>query len=96
MKRALVLKEVINKLLNGSKKSSDRGFSTAQLYYGIALLTGKGVKQNIAEGKALIHRAAAQADHLAINLINSNYDIESIIPDGDLKPNQTAKTLNIN
>lgn len=78
------------------KKSSDRGFSTAQLYYGIALLTGKGVKQNIAEGKTLIHRAAAQADHLAINLINSNYDIESIIPDGDLKSNQTAKTLNIN
>lgn len=78
------------------KKSSDRGFSTAQLYYGIALLTGKGVKQNIAEGKSLIHKAAAQNDHLAINLINSNYDIESIIPDGDVKANQPLKTLNIN
>lgn len=69
------------------KKSSDRGFSTAQLYYGIALLTGKGVKQNISEGKSLIHKAAAQNDHLAITLINSNYEIESIIPDGDIKAN---------
>jgi TPR repeat protein len=78
------------------KKSSDRGFSTAQLYYGIALLTGKGVKKNVAEGKSLIQKAAAQEDHLAINLINSNYDIETVIPDGDQKTNQTAKTLNIN
>ena len=54
------------------------------------------MKKNIAEGKSLIHKAAAQNDHLAINLINSNYDIESIIPDGDVKANQPLKTLNIN
>lgn len=78
------------------KKSSDRGFSTAQLYYGIALMTGKGVKQNIAEGKALIYRAAAQNDHLAINLIKSNFNIETVIPDGDLKLDQKNTSMNIN
>ena len=78
------------------KKSSDRGFSTAQLYYGIALLTGKGVEQNIAEGKSLIQKAAAQNDHLAIDLIKSNYNIETVIPDGDLKLDQKNTSMNIN
>lgn len=78
------------------KKSSDRGFSTAQLYYGIALLTGKGVEQNIAKGKSLIQKAAAQNDNLAIDLINSNYNIESIIPDGDIKLDKKTTSMNIN
>lgn len=78
------------------KKSSDRGFSTAQLYYGIALLTGKGVKKNITKGKSLIQKAAAQDDHLAIDLIKSNYNIETVIPDGDLKLDHKNTSMNIN
>lgn len=64
------------------KRSSDRGFSTAQLYYGMALLSGKGVTKDEATGKALIQQAANQKDDLAIRLINSNYNIDTVIPDG--------------
>lgn len=78
------------------KKSSDRGFSTAQLYYGVALLSGKGVKQDIIEGKSLIKKAADQNDQTAKELIKSNYDINSIIPDGDEAANINFKTQHLN
>lgn len=63
------------------KKSSDRGFSTGQLYYGIALMTGRGVAQNIERGKALIKKAASQNDAMALKLIETDFDIETVIPD---------------
>lgn len=64
------------------KRSSDRGFSTAQLYYGMALISGKGVKKDEVAGKLLIQKAAEQKDDLAIRLIKSDYKIETVIPDG--------------
>jgi TPR repeat protein len=75
------------------KKSSDRGFSTGQLYYGIALLTGKGVSQDIPKGQALIQKAAAQNDAHAIELINSGYDVEAVIPDAGVDLSRSESPL---
>lgn len=74
------------------KKSSDRGFSTGQLYYGIALLTGRGVEKDIKAGQALIQQAAAQQDATAKELINNGYNIEAVIPDAaeDLSRSETS------
>lgn len=75
------------------KKSSDRGFSTGQLYYGIALLTGQGVEQDIKAGRILIQKSAAQNDEMAKQLILSNYNIEEIIPDAAVDMSRKADKL---
>ncbi len=64
------------------KRTSDRGFSSGQLYYGIALILGKGVKQDIETGKELIRKAAAQDDQTAKDLILANFDVSTVLPDG--------------
>lgn len=64
------------------KRTSDRGFSSGQLYYGIALILGKGVKQDIETGKELIRKAAAQDDQTAKDLILANFNVSTVIPDG--------------
>ena len=64
------------------KRTSDRGFSSGQLYYGIALLLGKGVKQDIETGKDLIRKAADQDDQTAKDLILANFNVSAVIPDG--------------
>jgi uncharacterized protein len=65
------------------KKSADRGYKVGQFNYGLNLLRGFGVKQDIAGGKSMIDQSAAQGFEAAQELAKSGYDPEVSIPDAD-------------
>jgi len=66
-----------------AKKAADRGYKVGQYDYGLALLMGHGVKQDVEAGKKLIGQAAAQGDTAAKELIDSDYNLDVAIPDAD-------------
>ncbi len=65
------------------RKSAERGYKIGQFNYGLDLLRGYGVKQDVAGGKALIDAAAAQGLDSAKEVVDSGYDPEVAIPDAD-------------
>jgi uncharacterized protein len=65
------------------KKSADRGYKVGQFNHGLNLLRGFGVKRDIAAGKAMINRSAAQGFAAAQDLAKAGYDPEVSIPDAD-------------
>jgi len=69
-----------------AKKAADRGYKVGQFDYGLALLTGDGVRHDEAEGKRMIGLAAAQGDTAAKQLIESGYNLDLAIPDPDRAP----------
>jgi TPR repeat protein len=65
------------------RKSAERGYKIGQFNYGISLLRGHGVKQDIAAGRVLIDRSAAQGLDAAHDVIDSGYDPDVGVPDAD-------------
>jgi len=66
-----------------AKKAADRGYKVGQYNYGLALLEGHGVKQDIEAGKKMIGLAAAQGESSAKALIDSGYNLDEVTPDPD-------------
>jgi uncharacterized protein len=67
------------------RKSAERGYKVGQFNYGLDLLRGHGVKQDIAAGKALVDASAAQGFDTAQELIDSGYDPDVVLPDAEEK-----------
>lgn len=67
------------------KKAADRGYRVGQFNYGLSLLRGFGVKQDVAAGKALIDQSAAQGFAPARELAQEGYDPSTAIPNADEK-----------
>jgi uncharacterized protein len=65
------------------RKSAARGYKVGQFNYGVSLLRGYGVKQDVAAGKALIDQSAAQGFAAAKELAAEGYDPSTAIPDAD-------------
>ena len=65
------------------KTSADHGYKISQFNYGLSLLRGYGVAQDIEGGKKMIDAAAAQGLDGAIEVQKSGYDPMVAIPDAD-------------
>jgi TPR repeat protein len=65
------------------RKSALLGYKVGQFNYGLDLLRGHGVAQDIEAGKALVDQSAAQGFEAAQALKDSGYDPEVAIPDAD-------------
>jgi len=51
--------------------------------YGLDLMRGRGVPQDMVQGRALIDKAAAMGDKTAQTLKDANYDLDVVTPDAD-------------
>lgn len=60
------------------RRAADLGDANAQLNYGLKLLRGVGVRQDLAKGQVYIDRAAANGDEVAKQLAAQNYDYSDI------------------
>ena len=58
------------------KRAAETGYSLAQYHYGMALLRGQGVTQNVPEGRAWITKAADQQDRDAMALVKSGFKVD--------------------
>lgn len=58
------------------KRAAETGYGLAQYHYGIALLRGQGVDQNVREGRLWITKAADQQDQDAIALVKSGFKLD--------------------
>jgi uncharacterized protein len=65
------------------RKSAERGYKVGQFNYGLDLLRGHGVKQDLTAGKALVDAAAAQGFDSAQELKDSGYDPDVVLPDAE-------------
>ncbi len=65
------------------KSSAERGYKISEFNYGLSLLRGYGVKQDIEAGKKMIDRAAAKGLDWAIEVQKSGYDPMVAVPDAD-------------
>jgi len=65
------------------KRAMLTGDSIGTLNYGLDLLRGRGVPQNLVEGRQLVDRAAALGDGTARALMEAGYDLDVVTPDAD-------------
>lgn len=65
------------------RKLADKGSSLGAFNYGLDLLRGHGVRQDLVAGRAMIDRAARGGDTTAKELAAHGYDPESVTPDAD-------------
>ena len=65
------------------KKAADLGDPIGQFNYGLDLLRGHGVEQNLELGKHYIDQAARNGVKDAITVQESDYDFHVVTPDGD-------------
>jgi len=65
------------------KTSAEHGYKISEFNYGLSLLRGYGVAQDVAGGKRLIDAAAAQGLDVAIEVQQSGYDPLVAVPDAD-------------
>ncbi|MEO1204820.1 MAG: tetratricopeptide repeat protein [Pseudomonadota bacterium] len=59
--------------------AAERGDSNAQHNYGLKLLRGRGVPQNLAEGRRYIDLAAANGDRSARQIVADNYNLANVV-----------------
>lgn len=60
------------------RRAAELGDSNAQFNYGVKLLRGHGVPQDLVQGRAYIDRAAANGDEAAGQLAANDYDLSSV------------------
>ena len=65
------------------KRLADTGSSLGAFNYGLDLLRGRGVPQDVAEGRTFIDRAAAGGDATARELAAHDCDPEAVTPEAD-------------
>jgi hypothetical protein len=65
------------------RESAARGYKIGQYNYGLSLLRGFGVEQDVEAGKHMVDAAAAQGLDAAIDLKANDYDWQTAIPDAD-------------
>ena len=68
------------------KMAAETGDALGVYHYGLDLLIGYGVPQDIELGKRLISLAAQYGEESAITLQKADYDVRAVIPDAD-EPN---------
>ena len=66
-----------------NRLAMERGDAIGTYNYGLALMRGRGVEQNIFEGRRYIDKAAALGDESALVLASNNYKIGIATPDAD-------------
>ncbi len=69
---------------NWDRQSAERGYKIGQFNYGLSLLRGYGVRQDVEAGKKLIDSAAALGLDVAQEVKDAGYDPGVAIPDADL------------
>jgi hypothetical protein len=65
------------------KRAADAGDPVGKLNYGLDLMRGRGVAQDIALGKTYVDQAAEAGIDDAIRLQNADYDLDEVTPDAD-------------
>lgn len=66
-----------------SRRAAEAGDEIGQFNYGVALLRGRGVARDVAQGRALVDQAARSGLGIAQRLRAENYDLDEITPDAD-------------
>ncbi|MEL7212293.1 MAG: sel1 repeat family protein [Pseudomonadota bacterium] len=65
------------------RRSMEAGSSVGAFNYGLDLLRGRGVTYNEELGRSIIRRAAELGDNSAQELIDNDFDLDSVTPDAD-------------
>ena len=61
------------------RRAAELGDSNAQYNYGLRLLRGYGVRQDISAGRGYIDRAAASGDEAAQRLVADHYEVSGVV-----------------
>ena len=62
------------------KKAAELGFRSAQLRFGLALIEGRGIEQDLAAGETWLRRAAQAGDAEAATLVGDLYSRGGLLP----------------
>ena len=65
------------------RMAADLGDPVGQFNYGLDLMRGRGVVQDLAAGRALVDAAAGQGLPVAQRLQAAGYDLDEVTPDAD-------------
>lgn len=65
------------------RRAADLGDPVGKFNYGLALMRGHGVAQDVARGRALVDAAAADGLKIAQRLQGADYDLDEVTPDAD-------------
>ncbi|MQQ08811.1 sel1 repeat family protein [Epibacterium sp. SM1979] len=65
------------------RRAAEAGDPVGQFNYGLDLMRGHGVTQDMAQGRALVDQAARQGLDIARRLQGADYDLDEVTPDAD-------------
>ncbi|SIS54694.1 hypothetical protein SAMN05421759_101338 [Roseivivax lentus] len=65
------------------RRAADLGDPVGKFNYGLALIRGHGVAQDVDRGRALVDEAAAEGLKVAQRLQGADYDLDEVTPDAD-------------
>ncbi|KCV83345.1 hypothetical protein ATO10_01250 [Actibacterium atlanticum] len=65
------------------RRAAEAGDPVGQFNYGIDLMRGHGVAQDLDRGKALVDQAASAGLDIAKRLQGAEYDLDEVTPDAD-------------
>ncbi|MHA6326305.1 tetratricopeptide repeat protein [Roseivivax sp. CAU 1753] len=65
------------------RKAAELGDPVGKFNYGLALIRGHGVSQDVARGHALVDDAARDGLEIAQRLQSAGYDLDEVTPDAD-------------
>ena len=66
-----------------SRRAAEAGDPVGAFNHGIDMMRGRGVRQNIEAGRALVDQAAAAGLGIARRLQAADYDLDAVTPDAD-------------
>ncbi|MGL4235436.1 tetratricopeptide repeat protein [Tabrizicola sp.] len=65
------------------RRAAEAGDPVGKFNYGLDLMRGRGVPQDVAQGRALIDEAASLGLPVARRLQDADYDLDAVTPDAD-------------
>lgn len=66
-----------------SRRAAEAGDPVGKFNYGLSLMRGRGVAQDVDAGRAMVDAAAAQGLAIAQRMQRANYDLDEVTPDAD-------------
>jgi len=66
-----------------SRRAAEAGDPVGKFNYGLSLMRGRGVSQDIEAGRAMVDDAAAQGLAIAKRMQRADYDLDEVTPDAD-------------
>lgn len=65
------------------RRAAEAGDPVGKFNYGLDLMRGHGVRQDITQGRALVDEAANEGLEIARRLQGADYDLDEVTPDAD-------------